>query len=134
MFNAPDEKYFFCDKVLALTKYWYHHPIEYMDAHPSPFQLVVRFDDLIGDPEAVIRRFAAQFGYPVHTQLTEIVQQAQEDAIAHRSEHYYDYTEMGFTREQIVSEFEAIFERFDFDRREPVHQPSRSMARSAAAD
>jgi hypothetical protein len=105
-----------------------------MDAHPSPFQLVVRFDDLIGDPEGVIRRFAAQFGYPVHAQLTEIVQQAQEDAIAHRSEHYYDYTEMGFTREQIVGEFEAIFERFAFDRREPVHQPSRSMALSAAAD
>jgi len=127
LFNTSKEKYIFCDEVLALTKYWFHHPLEYMDAHPSPFQMIVRFDDLIGDPEGVIRRFTSQFGYPAHDQLEQIVQQAQMDAIAHRSEHYYDYTEMGFTREEIVGEFETIFERFGFDRREPVHQPSLAM-------
>jgi hypothetical protein len=124
LFNAPDAKYLYCNEVLALVKYWYHHPLEYMDAHPSALQTVVRFDDLIGDAETIIRRFAAQFDYPVHPQLTDIVRQAMADAIAHRSEHHYDYTEMGFTREQIIREFSAIFERFGFDQRAPLHQPS----------
>ena len=130
MFNTPQEKYIFCDTVLALTKYWYHHPLEYLDAHPSPFQMVIRFDDLIGDPETVIRRFLAQFGYPIADQLTQIVHQAQADAIAHRSNHHYDYTEMDFTREEIVSEFEPIFDRFGFDRREPVQKPGLSITPS----
>lgn len=135
LFNAPSEKYFFCDQVLELTKYWYHHPLEYMDAHPSPLQTIVRFDDLIGDPEAVIRRFTAQFGYPTHAQLSEVVEQAMTDAIAHRSDHHYDYTEMGFTREEIVAAFATIFERFGFDRREPVRQPERvPVALRAATD
>lgn len=121
-FNIRNEKYIFCDQVLALARYWYHHPLEYMDAHPSPLQTIVRFDDLIGDPESVIRGFSSRFGYPIHERLTEIVQQAMADAIAHRSEHHYDYTEMGFTREQIVSAFETIFTRFRFDRREPAPQ------------
>jgi hypothetical protein len=41
---------------------------------------------------------------------------------------------MGFTREQIVSEFEAIFDRFGFDQREPAYQPSLAMLVSNAAD
>lgn len=133
LFNAPDEKYIYRTEVLALAKYWYHHPLEYMDAHPSPLQMVVRFDDLIGDAENVIRRFAAQFGYPVHSQLTEIVQQAMADAIAHRSEHHYDYTEMGFTREQIIHEFFAIFQRFGFDQRGPLYEPSLPLVIPAGA-
>lgn len=134
LFNAPDAKYVYCNEVLALSKYWYHHPLEYMDAHPSPLQMIVRFDDLIGDAETVIRRFAAQFDYPVHPHLTEIVQQAMADAIAHRSEHHYDYTQMGFTREQIIAEFAHIFERFGFDQRGPHYQPSVPLVVSNGTD
>ena len=105
-----------------------------MDTHPSPFQMIVRFEDLIGDTEEVVRRFTDQFGYPAHPQLTEIVQQAVADAIANRSEHRYDYTEMGFTREQIVSEFATIFDRLGFDRREPLHQPSLPVIVNSTAD
>jgi omega-hydroxy-beta-dihydromenaquinone-9 sulfotransferase len=132
MNDIREEKYIFRNEVLALTKYWYYHPLEYMDTHPSPFQTIVRFDDLIGDPEGVIRRFAGQFDYPVHDQLTQIVQKAMADAIAYRSDHRYDYTEMGFTREEIVREFEVIFNRFGFDRREPTPQLSMSAVLDAA--
>lgn len=136
LFNTPEEKYKYihCENTLALAKYWYHHPLEYMDAHPSPLQMVVRFDDLIGDAEGVIRRFAAQFDYPIHPRLTEIVQQGVAEAIAHRSQHHYDYTEMGFTRERIISEFAAIYERFGFDQRGPALQPSLPLVVSSAAD
>jgi hypothetical protein len=134
LFNVTDGKYHYHDEVLALAEYWYFHPLEYMDTHPSPYQAVVRFDDLIGDPESVIRQCDAQFDYPVHPQLTQLVQQAVEDAIANRSEHHYDYVEMGFTRERIIEVFGPVFERFRFDLREPAVQPSLTGVAGAVPD
>lgn len=119
MFSAPAEKYLYRDKVLALTKYWYHHPLAVMDSNPSPADMIVNYDDLIRWPEQVIRSFYEQFGYHESDGLEQIINAAVEETHSYRSDHVYHYEEMGFSREEILREFEDIFERFNFDRREP---------------
>lgn len=118
VFTGPHEKYIYLDEILDLTQYWYRHPLQFLDAHPSPRYLILNYDDLIQRPEQVIRGFYEQFGYPDRPGLDKIVDEAVKETLAFRSDHAYSYEEMGFTREQIVELYADIFERFGFDKRE----------------
>ena len=118
VFAGPQGKYIYLDEILDLTQHWYSHPLNYLDSHPSPRHLILKYDDLIQRPEQVIRGFYEQFGYPDKPGLHSIVDQAVKETLAHRSDHTYSYEEMGFTREKIVELYADIFERFGFDTRE----------------
>ena len=103
---------------MDMTKHWYEHPLKYLDAHPSPRHLILKYDDLIQRPEAVIRTFYEQFGYPDKPGLPVIIDRAVKETLSYNSEHVYSYEEMGFTREQIVEMYPDVFKRFNFETRE----------------
>ena len=124
VFSEPQEKYMYRDQVLALTKYWYHHPLDILDKNPSPRHMILNYEDLIRWPDQVIRSFYGQFGYAESSGLEKIIHEAIEETRTHHSDHVYKYEEMGFSHEEILREFDDIFERFNFDRREP-NQPAR---------
>jgi len=117
-FTEPGEGYFYIDEILELTKHWYDHPIQYIDTHPSPRSLILKYDDLIQRPEAVIRGFYEQFGYPDKPGLPLIIDQAVKETLTFSSDHNYSYEKMGFTRELIVQIYAEIFRRFNFETRE----------------
>ncbi|GMV34057.1 MAG: sulfotransferase [Chloroflexi bacterium CFX1] len=119
-FTGPHENYLYVDEILELTRHWYRHPLAYLDAHPSPRHLVVNYEDLIQRPEAVIRGFYEQFGYPDKPGLPVIIDQAVKETLSYNSDHSYSYEKMGFTREGIVETYRDIFERFDFETREEM--------------
>ncbi|MBL8098985.1 MAG: sulfotransferase [Anaerolineales bacterium] len=124
-FTDPGDGYLYIDEVVDMTQHWYRHPLKYLDSHPSPRHLIVSYDDLIQRPEAVIRGFYEQFGYPDQPGLPIIIDQAVKETLAFKSDHNYSLEEMGFTREQILEIYKDIFERFNFDTREdlvPVQQ------------
>ena len=118
VFTEPKEKYLYLEEILDFTQHWYRYPLRYLDSHPSPRHLILNYDDLIQRPEAVIRSFYEQFGYPDQPGLDDIVDQAVKETLSFNSDHVYSYEEMGFTRQQIVEIYADIFERFGFDRRE----------------
>ena len=135
VFSEPSEKYLYRDHVLALTKYWYHHPLNVLDKNPSSRHLILNYDDLIRWPEQVIRTFYTQFGYIESPGLEKVIQEAIQETSSHQSDHHYKYEEMGFSREEILQEFDDIFERFNFDRREPgrpMHHSAMGMPIIAA--
>lgn len=117
-FTDPGEGYFYIDEIVDLTQHWYRYPLKYLDTHPSPRHLILNYDDLIQRPETVIRAFYEQFGYPDKPGMSILIDQAVKETLAFNSDHDYSYEEMGFTREQIVSMYRDIFERFGFETRE----------------
>ena len=124
-FTDPGDGYFYIDEIVDMTQHWYRHPLKYLDTHPSPRHLIMKYDDLIQRPEAVIRGFYEQFGYPDKPGLPVIIDQAVKETLAFKSDHSYSLEEMGFTREQIIEIYKDIFERFEFETREdlvPVKQ------------
>ena len=120
-FTDPKEKWLYLDEIVDMTQHWYRHPLNYLDAHPSPRNLILNYDDLIQRPEAVLRAFYEQFGYPDKPGLEIIVDEAVKETMSFNSDHVYSYEEMGFTRQQIIEFYPEIFERFGFDQREPIH-------------
>lgn len=118
VFTEPEQKYLYIEEILGITQHWYRHPLRYLDAHPSPRHLILKYDDLIQRPEQVIRGFYEQFGYPDKPGLDGIINQAVQETLSFRTDHFYSYEEMGFTRQQIVEMYRDIFERFEFDTRE----------------
>jgi len=116
----PKEEHLYIDEILDLTQHWYRYPLRYLDAHPSPRHLILEYDELIRNPEGVIRGFYEQFGYPDQPTLDKIVTEAIAETLAYKSDHNYSYEEMGFTRQQIIELYAEIFERFGFDKREPT--------------
>ncbi|MCK6582684.1 MAG: sulfotransferase [Anaerolineales bacterium] len=119
-FTGPHDGYLYTDEILELTQHWYRHPLQYLDSHPSPRHLIVNYEDLIQRPEAVIRGFYEQFGYPDKPGLPIIIDQAVKETLSYNSDHTYSYEEMGFTREEIVEQYKDIFERFKFETREEM--------------
>ena len=119
-FTDPGDGYFYMDEILDMTQHWYRHPLNYLDTHPSPRHLIMKYDDLILRPEAVIRGFYEQFGYPDKPGLPAIIDQAVKETMTFSSDHSYSYEEMGFTRRQIVEMYADIFERFGFETREDM--------------
>jgi len=131
VFTEPKETYLYQDEIVDMTRYWYSHPLHYLDSHPSPRHLILKYDDLIQRPEQIIRSFYEQFGYPDKPGMEIIVDHAVKETLAFNSDHIYSYEEMGFTREQIIALYPEIFKRFDFDQREPA---SKSVEKSFSID
>jgi omega-hydroxy-beta-dihydromenaquinone-9 sulfotransferase len=119
-FSEPLEKYQYIEEVLDFTQHWYRHPLNFLDAHPSPRHLILGYDDLIQNPEGVIRGFYEQFGYPDQPALDKIVTEAVAETLAYKSDHIYSYEEMGFSRQEIIDLYLDVFKRFGFDKREPA--------------
>jgi hypothetical protein len=117
-FTDPKETWLYIDEIVDMTQHWYRHPLKYLDSHPSPRNLIINYDDLIQRPEAVLRSFYEQFGYPDKPGLDVIVDEAVKETLSFNSDHVYSYEEMGFTRQQIIEFYPDIFERFGFDKRE----------------
>ena len=128
-FTDPKETWLYIDEIVDMTQHWYRHPLQYLDSHPSPRHLILNYDDLIQRPEAVLRAFYEQFGYPDKPGLESIVDEAVKETLSYNSDHVYSYEEMGFTRQQIIELYPEIFERFGFEKREPIH--SKAEKRSA---
>jgi hypothetical protein len=117
-FTDPKETWLYREEIVDMTQHWYRHPLNYLDSHPSPRHLILNYDDLIQRPEAVLRSFYEQFGYPDKPGLEGIVDEAVKETLSFNSDHIYSYEDMGFTREQIIELYADIFERFGFDKRE----------------
>jgi len=120
VFTQPKEKYLYLDEIVDFTQHWYRHPLKYLDSHPSPRHLILKYDDLILRPEQTLRAFYEQFGYPDKPGLADIVDKAVKETLSFHSDHVYSYEEMGFTRQQIIDLYSDIFERFNFDQRDPA--------------
>jgi hypothetical protein len=97
--------------------------------------MILNYEDLVQRPEFVLHSFYEQFGYPDKPGLELIVDQAVKETLSFHSDHVYSYEEMGFTREQIIELYSDIFERFGFDKREPVPSATeKKSARISASD
>jgi hypothetical protein len=110
------------DWVIDMAKHWYTYPLEWLDRAPPESHFIVRYDDLVADPEATVRRIYDRLGLRLSPAYSEVLEQEAERARSYRSRHHYDIEEMGISREEIVETFREVFDRFGFEAEERTWQ------------
>ncbi|MFN2220884.1 MAG: sulfotransferase family protein [Anaerolineae bacterium] len=102
------------DFVVDMARHWYTHALERLDYAPEDGYIIVRYDDLVDDPAGTVRRIYARFGFEVGPAYAKILQAEAARARAHRSRHSYSLEGTSLTREEIVTKFRDVFDRFSF--------------------
>jgi hypothetical protein len=71
--------------------------------HRSPQIIDIRFEDLVADPAAVVRRIYAQFGYRFSATFEQdLARVIESEQTAVRARHSYSLEQFGLSRAQVV--------------------------------
>lgn len=103
------------DYLFEMAGHWYRHALEVLDRVPEDQAVVVRYDDLVADPDRTVREIYDQLGLEVDAELAEVLSRETEKARRYESRHDYGLEELGLSRERIESEFADVFDRFGFE-------------------
>ena len=108
--------------ALDMTRHWYRYPLERLDRLPQDRYAIVKFDDLVADPERTVTDIYHRLGIELSPDYARLLHSQAARERRYRSRHKYALEELGLNREQIVAEFQDVFERFGFDTRDPSVQ------------
>ncbi len=116
------------DFILTMARHWYRYPLEVLEKREPSSYAVVNYEELVANPEKTVRNIYSTLQLPMHPEFAQILTQESKHARSHRSAHYYDLEELGLDRETIVEEFADIFQRFGFDKQQPVNKQRNTEA------
>lgn len=118
LLGNPVEDYASRHYILDMAEHWYTYPLERLERAPERSYIVVNFDDLVNDAGKTVRAIYDRFGLELSADFDQVLQHTTDRARKHKSQHAYSLRQMGLTREQIVTRYRHVFDRFSFDTRE----------------
>ncbi len=113
---SPTEKYPYRDEVLEMMKYWYEHPLERLSRAPQDSYRIIRFDELVEEPERIIRQIYQHFKFPIRPAYARKLRKETRRANRSGKKSSYPLEEMGLTRARVAKEFSVIINRFWFSK------------------
>ena len=114
-FCDPLELYPLKEQILQKIDYWYRHPIEVLRQQPPGRWLVITYDDLISDPEAMVKRIYHHFRMDMSPAFAEILARQAESTRTYQSHHRYTLQAVGLSRQEVLTRFRDIYDRYGFD-------------------
>ena len=116
VFSDPNETYPFTQEILEFCKHWYQYPLSILEKTDPNKYLIIKYNDLVHEPQRTIKHIYSHFGYTMSPQFEEQILASAMEAEKFRSKHEYVLDEMGISRKEVLKEFSDIFDRFGFDR------------------
>ena len=110
----PKDRYPHPEYILRATQHWYRYPVDRLDRAPEESRIFVKFDDLITDPEGVVRAIYQHFGLEVSQTFAATLKEEAQKARHYKSRHIYRLEDMGLSREHILRVYRDVFERWGF--------------------
>jgi hypothetical protein len=101
--------------VLDMAQHWYHYPLERLAQAPEASYIVIRYDDLVVDPERAVTEIYQRFGFEMSPAYGEVLHQEAVKAESFTSQHHYSLEDEDLARRQIVERCGDIIQRFGFD-------------------
>jgi hypothetical protein len=115
-FSDPLERYPFKDFVLRMAKHWYTDTVKRLQAHPSESWRIIRYDDLVEEPEKTVEEIYSWLGLEMGKKVRDILREKAERKTRFKSNHIYSLEEVGLTREIVLQEYGDVFQAFDFEK------------------
>ncbi len=116
-FNT-DEKPYQTKRIMSAISHWYAYPLMRLDLRDAHQQAIKIYDALVSDPAPFVRGLYERFGYTLSGDFEVFLAKESEKAKSYKSGHDYSLDQFGLTREQVVSDFAPVFERFGFPERQ----------------
>ena len=93
----------------------YYRELDAFASSLPPEQVVeVDYDELVADPEAVVRTIYTHFGLPLSSEFASTLAQQAARAAHYRSVHHYDLASLGLSEAWIRERLADVFERRGF--------------------
>jgi hypothetical protein len=89
--------------------------VERLRERSSELWKIVRYEDLISDPDRIVRKIYGWLDLEISSGLEEALSRVGVHADGQKSNQSYTLQEVGLTRELILREYREVFEAFDFD-------------------
>jgi len=83
---------------------------------PPECLVEIRYDDLVRDPEAAVRRVYDAFGLELTPELAATLRREAERGRDWESPHQHDLARFGLSEEEIYAELKDVFEAYRFER------------------
>jgi len=109
--NSPEAQ-----ALAALAFDAYRYALECQDDLPEDRFLVVRYEDLIADPKATVKRIYGEFGWTISPAFAARLEEVRSQQRNYQSEHGYSLEQFGLTKERVYQELPELFERFGYER------------------
>jgi len=116
-YGDPDENYPHpAQEVLQeQAKHWYLYPHKYLKTLPPDQYIIVRYKDLVADPQATVERIYQQFGIEITEDYRDILFKESQIAKRFKSKHQYSLETMGLDEELLITEFDTAIHEFQLD-------------------
>jgi hypothetical protein len=121
--GIPVEDHELRDYILEMARHWYRYPIERLEKSPEGSYMIIKYDDLVHDPEHIVREIYSRFGFEMGSSFSRVLREESAGARRFNSRHLYALEEMGLSRRQIVTEYRNVFDRFGFDTSSEANAP-----------
>ena len=115
LFSDLLDPYPFGDHILEITKIFYKQTLSFLEANTAVCT-IVRFEDHVHNLARTVKKIYADLGLEISPTYEQALQIEVRKAQSYNSHHQYDLVEMGYTSEQIIAEYQDVFDRFGFDR------------------
>jgi hypothetical protein len=117
-FAAIDKEFAHRETVMALTRSWYLSPLPHLDRLPKEQCVIVRYEDLVQRPEAVVPALLSQLQLPVPKTLAGKLSAAPRRDPNDRS-HSLKLSNIGLSEESAMDYFRDVLNRYGYDERSP---------------
>jgi omega-hydroxy-beta-dihydromenaquinone-9 sulfotransferase len=116
MLGEPEKRYPHPEYILESTQHWYRYPVERLVQAPEDSRVFVNFHELVADPKTIVTRIYDHFGLELSHEFAQILAEETVRSAEHTSDHDYSLEGVGYTREQILTTYADVFDRWGFDR------------------
>ena len=106
--------YPFQSKVYDTVKLFYNYPLSRLAQAPQYSYTMVKYEDLVRHPSQVIQAVCLHLGFQITPQFQKILEEEEERARGYISSHVYSLDQFQIPREQIISDLDHVFKRFNF--------------------
>jgi len=108
------DDYPYSDIVYDTLSYFHKYLLKRFSEAPKNSYMIVKYDDLITTPSQVIKQIYNHFDFKITGETINLLEEEEAKAKHYKSKHVYSLDQFNITREQIISDFSAIFKKFEF--------------------
>ena len=114
-YNHPIGPYPMGNFTFDLLAYWYDYPVQQLETWDSNRQKILKYTTLTQNPEQTVIDIYDRFGLNISSQYHQVLREEALNSRKFKSCHKYSDKQCGLSREQIISYYSNIFDRFGFN-------------------